>query len=70
MVAFCCCHCRATIDEVETDVVEIEAKLDKVRWGSSVQWFEERLISSCLGIWPHQSPLKHELISDSREANT
>lgn len=29
---FCC---RATIDEVETDVVEIEAKLDKVRavWG-------------------------------------
>lgn len=25
--------CRATIDEVETDVVEIEAKLDKVRKG-------------------------------------
>lgn len=23
--------CRANIDEVETDVVEIEAKLDKVR---------------------------------------
>lgn len=26
-----CPCCRATIDEVETDVVEIEAKLDKVR---------------------------------------
>lgn len=26
---------RATIDEVETDVVEIEAKLDKVRAGAS-----------------------------------
>uniref|UniRef100_A0A8D0EYY4 Arf-GAP with coiled-coil, ANK repeat and PH domain-containing protein n=1 Tax=Strix occidentalis caurina TaxID=311401 RepID=A0A8D0EYY4_STROC len=30
MISFCCCHCRATIDEVETDVVEIEAKLDKL----------------------------------------
>lgn len=26
--------CRATIDEVETDVVEVEAKLDKVRCGA------------------------------------
>ncbi|XP_023377402.1 arf-GAP with coiled-coil, ANK repeat and PH domain-containing protein 3 [Pteropus vampyrus] len=25
-----CPHCRATVDEVETDVVEIEAKLDKL----------------------------------------
>ncbi|XP_012662735.1 arf-GAP with coiled-coil, ANK repeat and PH domain-containing protein 3 isoform X2 [Otolemur garnettii] len=25
-----CCCCRATIDEVETDVVEVEAKLDKL----------------------------------------
>ena len=28
-----CTRRRATIDEVETDVVEIEAKLDKVREG-------------------------------------
>lgn len=30
-----CPHCRATVDEVETDVVEIEAKLDKVREGGA-----------------------------------
>ena len=27
--------CRASIDEVETEVVEIEAKLDKVRYDNS-----------------------------------
>uniref|UniRef100_A0A8B9URL9 Arf-GAP with coiled-coil, ANK repeat and PH domain-containing protein n=2 Tax=Anas zonorhyncha TaxID=75864 RepID=A0A8B9URL9_9AVES len=30
ITSFCCSRCRATIDEVETDVVEIEAKLDKL----------------------------------------
>nr|XP_013811500.1 PREDICTED: arf-GAP with coiled-coil, ANK repeat and PH domain-containing protein 3 [Apteryx mantelli mantelli] len=30
IISFRCSHCRATIDEVETDVVEIEAKLDKL----------------------------------------
>lgn len=32
---FLLCLCRANIDEVETDVVEIEAKLDKV-WIKSI----------------------------------
>lgn len=36
ITSFCCSRCRATIDEVETDVVEIEAKLDKVRRSSTV----------------------------------
>lgn len=50
-------------------MVEIEAKLDKVRWGSLAHWFEEGLMSSCLGIWPHQSPLKSEPISGCQETN-
>ena len=33
-----CSCCRATIDEVETDVVEIEAKLDKVKAGPRGEW--------------------------------
>jgi len=43
---FFLCLCRANIDEVETDVVEIEAKLDKVRiksiWNNLVWKRNER----------------------------
>lgn len=34
---------RATIDEVETDVVEMEAKLDKVRAGCGLRGLVEPL---------------------------